>query len=243
MTTGTGVSSVVPEVTLPQVGFAFNSVKAGLAAYDGALGAFVRAAMEKKGIFGFQYVYDIGMRVITSSSKPIRTPEDLDGFKLRTPGEHVSLDLFAAFGASPTPMTYDQLYTALQTHLVDGQETPYQSIYFGKLYEVQKYLAVSNHQYTAFYLLSNTEVIAGLPPDIKASLMRNAQKYAMLERQDNERLNRTYVQQLKDKGMVFNDIDIAAMRKRLTAYYAKYRSEFGTVAWDALQRAAGATLA
>lgn len=242
MSTASGLGNVVPEVSLPQVGFAYTSPRQALAAYDGEVGGYIRAAMAKRNIYGFKHVWDIGFRQLTSGTRQLRKPEDLEGFKLRTPNEKISLELFQAFGASPTPMTFDQLYTALQTHLVDGQESPLITIELAKLYEVQKYLSITNHQFTAFWLVANVDAFNALPPDIRTSVTKNAEKYTLLQRRDIAELNSQVAGTLQKQGLSFTTLDVGPMRKRLAKYYARFKADFGPAAWEMLEKSARTAL-
>ena len=107
-----------------------------------------------------------GMRQITSSSKPIHSAEDLTNFTIRTPAGALWVDLFKSFGASPTAINFNETYTALQTKLVDGEENPYAIIDSAHLYEVQHYLSVTNHMWSAYHLLGNNDAWQALPADI-----------------------------------------------------------------------------
>jgi TRAP-type C4-dicarboxylate transport system substrate-binding protein len=115
---------------------------------DGELGAFIRAASSARlGIHSMDKIFDNGFRVITTSTKPINTPADLKGFKIRVPVSPQWTSLFKSFGASPTSINFSEVYSALQTKIVDGQENALQLIEIAKLYEVQKYVSITNHMW------------------------------------------------------------------------------------------------
>ena len=143
-------------------------------AWTAALGAYVRAQIEKTGYIVVSKAADNGFRQITSSAKPIKTPEDLKGYRIRVPVSPIFTSLFKALGASPTSINFNELYTALQTHLVDGQENGLVAIEAGKLYEVQKYVSETNHIWDPFWLIANRRAFTSLPENIREILVTNS---------------------------------------------------------------------
>jgi TRAP-type C4-dicarboxylate transport system substrate-binding protein len=127
-----------PVCGIPGVGFAFPSYDTVWAAMDGDLGNLLRSAAEQIGLHCLDKGYDHGYRQITTRTKPIVTPEDLHGFKIRLPVAPYLISLFRHLGASPTAINFSEVYSALQTGGVDGQENPLVLIDTAKLYEVQK---------------------------------------------------------------------------------------------------------
>jgi tripartite ATP-independent transporter DctP family solute receptor len=235
------LQSVVPVAAIQGVGFAFKDSNAAFAAMDGPLGAYVRKEIEAKGLAVLPKMWENGMRQITASNRPIKTAGDLAAFKIRTPPGRLWVDLFHSLGASPTPIAFAEVYTALQNHTVDGQENPYAVVDTAKLYEVQKYLSVTNHMWSAYWLLGNQDAWNALPPDIKAIVVRNASKYAVLQRRDTALLNASLADKLARRGMQVNSADTASFRAKLrdAKFYDHWRSEFGTTAWDLLEASSG----
>ncbi len=156
------------------------------------------------------------MRQITSSAKPIRTVGDLAGFKIRTPAGELWVDLFKSLGAAPAPLNFSELYTALQTHVFDGQENPYAIIDVGRLYEVQKYISVTNHMWSAYHFLGNQEAWNALPRDVQAVVERNLTKYALLQRRDTALRNDSLSEKLARRGMTIVHADTSGFRTKLT---------------------------
>jgi tripartite ATP-independent transporter DctP family solute receptor len=233
------LQSVVPVAAIQGVGFAFKDDQEAFRAFDGPLGDYVRKEIKVKGIWVFDKMWDIGMRDITSSKGPIRNAEDLTNFKIRTPPGKLWVDLFKAFGASPTAINFSEVYTALQTHVVDGQENPPAIIQVARLFEVQKYLSVTNHMWSAWHLLANMDAWNALPHDIQEVVTRNARKYALLQRRDSQLLNDTLIDKLRREGMIVNHADVSGFRPRLTNFYKQYRAEFGEAAWGLLEQTSG----
>lgn len=233
------LQSVVPVAAIQGVGFAFKNGQEAFRAFDGALGDYVRKEIKDKGIWVFDKMWDNGMRDMTSSKGPIRTADDLNNFKIRTPAGKLWVDLFKALGSSPTPINFSEVYTALQTHVVDGQENPPAIIQTARLFEVQKYLSITNHMWSAFHLLGNMDAWNALPHDIQAVVARNSAKYALLQRRDTQLLNDTLVDKLRREGMAVNTADVSGFRPRLTGFYKEYHQTFGDTAWNLLEQTSG----
>ncbi len=168
------LSTLVPVASINGVGFAFKNYDQVWAAMDGDLGTLVRGEIDKRGLYAFSKMYDNGYRQITSATKPVKTPEDLNGFKIRVPVSPLWTSLFKAFGASPTAINFSEVYSALQTHVVDGQENPLALIDTAKLYEVQKYVAITNHMWDGFWLLANKKAFEALRPTSARSSRRSS---------------------------------------------------------------------
>ncbi len=234
-------ATLVPPAAISGVGFAFPNYDVLWSAMDGDLGAFVRAELRKVGLVASQKIWDNGFRQMTSSLKPIRAPEDIKGFKIRVPVSPMWTSLFKALGTAPTAINFAELYSALQTKVVDGQENPLSIIQFGKLYEVQKYCAFTNHMWDGFWFVSNQKQWDRLPKDLQEVVNRNIEIAVQEQRSEIRRLNESLRGELETKGMVFNDVDRAAFRAGLTkaGFYAEWRSKFGKDAWDLLQKYAG----
>ena len=141
---GVILSTVVPVASINGIGFGFKEYDNVWAAMDGALGAHVRGAIEKAGLLAFDKMWDNGYRQITSGTHPINTPDDFKDFKIRVPVSPLWTSMFRRFGATAMTINFSEVYNALKTKFVDGQENPLSLIEANKFYEVQKY--VSRHQ-------------------------------------------------------------------------------------------------
>ncbi len=233
------LQSVVPVAAIQSIGFAFKSDEEAFKTMDGPLGSYVRDQIATKGLYAFPKMWANGMRQITSSTHPIQVASDLTAFKIRTPPGALWVDLFKSLGASPTPINFSEVYTALQTKVVDGQENPYAIIETARLFEVQKYLSVTNHMWSGFWFLANGDYWKTVPPDVQAIIERNAAKYALSDRTETALLNGSLADKLGRQGMVFNKADAASMRAKLGAFYAKWKGEFGNQAWSLLEASVG----
>ncbi len=132
-------------------------------------------AVEKKGL-KIIAVWENGYRHITNNVRPINVPGNLDGIKLRTPKGKWRVKMFKAYGANPSPMAFSEVFTALKTGVMDGQENPFAQIYSGKFYEVQKYLSLTGHVYTPAYVTVGAKRWASLPPDVRKTLQAVAKE-------------------------------------------------------------------
>ncbi|GJE60708.1 TRAP transporter substrate-binding protein [Methylobacterium trifolii] len=238
---GSVISTVASGAAITNVGFAFAGYDQVWKGLDGRVGDYVRSQIEKVGLLIAAKAGDNSFRQITSSAKPIRTPEDLKGYRIRVPVSPIFTSLFSALGASPTSINFNELYTALQTRLVDGQENGLVAIEAGKLYEVQKYVAETNHIWDPFWLVANRRAFGRLPESLQEIVRREFDRAAMEQREDVARLNTTLKAQLTAKGLVFETADKDAFRKNLaqSGFYKDWKEKFGADAWKALESATG----
>ena len=235
------LATLVPVASINGIGFAFKGYDQVWPAMDGALGANVRAAIGKSGLFAFAKMWDNGYRQITSSTHPIASPEDLRGFKIRVPVSPLWTSMFKAFGASPASINFNEVYSALQTKVVEGQENPLALIQIAKLYEVQKYCSLTGHMWDGFWMLANQGAWDALPPDLQEIVARNWGAGALKQRDDIVKLNLGVQGDLEKQGMVFNKPDAAAFRAVLKAagFYTEWRDKYGAEAWALLEKYSG----
>lgn len=235
------LSTLVPVAAINGVAFAFKNMDDVWAAMDGELGALVRQKITAAGLVVFDRMYDNGYRQITSSTRPIRAPEDMRGFKIRVPPVPLWVSLFQGLGASPASINFSETYSALQTRVVDGQETPLLTISTAKLYEVQKYCALSNHMWDGFWMLANRKSFSGLPANVQKVVSDTFNEIALQERAEVVRQNKDLQDALAKTGLVFNTIDPTVFRATLrkAGFYANWQERFGAEAWGKLQKFAG----
>jgi tripartite ATP-independent transporter DctP family solute receptor len=236
------LSTLVPLSGLPSVGFAFQSYDQVWAAMDGAVGDVVRDAITKTGIVAIKKKWDNGFRQITSSSsRQLNSVDDLRGFKIRVPVTALLTSLFSGLGALPSSISYSELYSALQTHIVEGQENPLAQVSTGKLYEVQKYCALSNHCWSGYWVVGNRKALSSLPPDLLAIVNESFDAAALKERADLLEMDRSLQAELTGKGMVFNKPDPVQFRAALVkaGFYGQWQKIYGAEAWSALEKYTG----
>ena len=235
------LTTLVPLSGLPSVGFAFKSYAQIWAAMDGDVGALIRTAIGKAGLVPLGAPWDNGFRQITSARAPIATPADLAGFKIRVPNTALLTSLFGALGASPTSINFNELYSALQTHVVEGQENPLALIETNKLYEVQKYCTLSNHCWSGYWIVASRRTMARLPDDLREILERNLNAAALAERADLAKSDDSLRAGLTAKGLLFNAPDPAPFQAALKAkgFYTQWQQTYGAEAWTTLERYTG----
>jgi len=168
-----------------------------------------QAAAKAKGYRILAY-WENGFRHITNNVRPIDKPEDLQGLKLRTPSGAWRVKMFQLYGANPSPMAFSEVFTALQTGVMDGQENPYAQIWSAKFQEVQKYLSITGHVYTPAYVLTSDTHFAELPEDVQAILAETAQETQAFVYETAAALETDLLEKLRAGGIAVNEADKAA---------------------------------
>jgi tripartite ATP-independent transporter DctP family solute receptor len=233
------LTNVVPVAGIQGVPFAFKSLKDVFAAFDGDLGAYVRKEIENNGLYAFPLITDNGFRQITNSVRPISTVKDLEGLKIRTPVGKLWVDLFKTLGAQVATINISEAYSALQTHVVDGQENPYIVIEFQRFFEVNKYLSVTNHMWDGYWFLANLDAWKALGPDNQKIVSKYADIYSRGERRDNNNFNIALAEKLGRQGMAINTADTSTFKAKLPDFYARWKNEFGATAWSIMEKYTG----
>ena len=236
------LASILPVAAVNGMGFAFKDYPQVWMAIDGDLGDYIRSQISAKaGLVPMEKRWDLGFRQITTSTKPVEKAADLSGLKLRVPGAPALVSLFTALGASPVSMQFGEVYTSLQTRVVDGQENPLSVIDAGKFYEVQKYCAITNHVWDGYWICANPAAWNRLPNDFKSIVAKSFNDVAMLERDDLEKLDRSLQAELEKKGLTFTKPDLATFRDKLRAagFYQEWREKIGADAWTLLEKHVG----
>jgi tripartite ATP-independent transporter DctP family solute receptor len=237
------LGTLVPAAQISGVGFAFKDYTQVWAAMDGDLGAHVRKQIEATGtLVVFEKIWDNGYRQITTSTRPITKAEDLKGLKIRTPPSPIWVSMFKAFDAAPASINFAEVYSSLQTNVVDAQENPLAIISTAKLNEVQKYCSLTNHMWDGFWFLGNKRSFERLPADLKAIVTRHINEAGLGQREDVRKLNDSLQTDLKAKGMLINDTTADSFRDKLRSagFYAEWHKKFGDDAWAALEKYTGA---
>ncbi|WP_201862785.1 TRAP transporter substrate-binding protein [Microvirga soli] len=239
------LSTLVPNASISGIGFAFPNYDSVWKAMDGELGAYVRGQITKANLVVMDKIWDNGFRQTTSSNKPIQTPDDLKGFKIRVPVSPLWTSMFTAFGSAPASINFAEVYTALQTKIVDGQENPLAIISTAKLFEVQKFTSMTNHMWDGFWFLANRRAWERLPEELRPIVAKHLNAAAVEERADVAKLNAGLKDELVSKGMQFNDPDPALFREALrkAGFYAEWKKKYGDEAWAILEKAVGTSLA
>ncbi len=235
------VQTVVPEAGANGIGWAFKDYDTVWAAMDGEFGAAIRSKIQAAGIHPFEKIWDNGFRQITSSRGPIRSPEDLQGFKIRIPVMPILTSLFESMGAGPSSINIKEAYSALQTKLVDGEENPLALIDSWKFYEVQKYCSLTSHVWDGLWVLANTRAFNRLPPDLQEIVSRNINQAAVGQRAALRSLNEGLQVEIEKQGMQFNRPDPELFRAKLrdAGFYKQWQGKFGPELWASLEKYTG----
>ena len=190
-----------------------------------------------KGLIGLVY-WENGFRNLTNSRRQLSSAEDIEGLKVRVMQNEVALGTFQAVGANAVPMAFSELFTALETKAVDGQENPFTTILSSKFYEVQNYLTVTNHMYSPWIVLVSKKWWDGLSTDERNVLMNAAKKSRDFERKDTREEAAKALAELKAKGMQVNELSPAEtnrMRSKLTQVNASIAGNVGQDLWNEVQ--------
>jgi tripartite ATP-independent transporter DctP family solute receptor len=233
---------ITKEMALWDTPFLFNNVKEADAVLDGPIGEKVKAKLQDKGLVGLVY-WENGFRNLTNSKRAVTRLEDLDGVKLRVMQNNVFLESFKSLGANAVPLPFSELFSALETKTVDGQENPYNTILSSKFFEVQKYLTVTNHVYSPWIVTVSKKWWDQLSKDEQKILMDAAKVSRDFERQDTRAEAAKALGELKAKGMQINELsaaEAARMRDRLTRVNASIAANVGMELWDETRAALAA---
>ena len=228
---------ITKEMSLWDTPFLFNSVEEADALLDGPVGKKVIDKLQEKGLVGLVY-WENGFRNTTNSKKPIQTAEDFEGVKLRVMQNPVYLETFKLLGSNPVPMAFSELFPALETKTVDGQENPYTTILSSKFYDVQKYVTATNHVYSPWILLVSKKYWDGLSKDEQKVLMDAAVASRAFERKDTREASAKALAELRAKGMEFSKFapkETGRLRDKLTKVNASIATNVGMDLWNEAQ--------
>jgi len=206
------LASQVKDFAVFDFPFMFANPKEADAVVDGPFGQSLHAKLAEKGIVGLAY-WELGFRNITNSKKPIHTVEDIAGLKLRVIPNAINVDWVKAVGANPTPMAFPEVYAGLESKAIDGQENPFSVILANKFYEVQKHLAVTNHQYNPQSMIFSKKVWDGLSADEKKIVQDAAVEAGRFQRQTNRDQAASQLAELKKAGMQVTEFSAAEQAK------------------------------
>ncbi len=218
---------IVKDFGVYDLPFLFNNEREADAVLDGPFGQKLAARLQEKGMVGLVY-WENGFRHLTNTKRPVTKLEDLQGIKLRVMQNPVYIDLFNSLGANAVPLPFSELFTALETKTVDGQENPVNTIQSSKFYEVQKYLSITKHVYSPWIVLASKKWWDGLSADEKKALQESAVASRAFERKDSREAGRQAVDFLKGKGMqvsVVSDAELGRMREKVKPAIDKFAAD------------------
>lgn len=234
--TSTGpLGNFVPEVYALDLPFLFRDYDHARTVLDGEIGQELLAKIDENQLVGLAWSEN-GFRHVTNSQRPVRTPADLDGLKLRTMENRVHMEAFQEMGASPTPMAFPELFTALQQGVVDGQENPVTVITASKFWEVQGHVSLTGHVYSPAVVLASPILLDGLTEEQRGWFYEAAKASAAATRAEVNRLEDAGVALLRENGMeVITDIDKAPFAALAEPAYAVYTDQYGTEMVDRIK--------
>ena len=235
------IATLVPVAAINAIGFAFSDYNQVWSAMDGKLGAHVRAAISKTRLYAFEKMWDNGFRQTTSSKAPVTSAKDLDGLKIRVPVSPLSISMFKSLGAAPASLQFSEVYSSLQTKIVDAQENPLPIIQVAKLYEVQKFASLTNHIWDGYWFIANGRAWDGLPADLKPIVAAAINEAGLKQRDDIRKLNESVVTDLQSKGLAINRPAPDSFRAKLreSGFYGEWKGRFGDEAWGLLEQSVG----
>jgi len=243
-TSSSPLVGIVKELGAFDLPFLFANEKEADAVLDGPAGEYFNKKLEAAGLVNLAY-WENGFRNLTNSKKPVAKAEDFEGVKLRVMQNNIFLDSFKTLGANAVPMAFGEVFTALETRTIDGQENPFVTIETSKFSEVQKYLSVTRHAYTPFLILYSKKLWDQLNPQEQAVLREAAKEGQKVQREANRALNEKSLASLR-KTMTVNEVSAAEQKRMLEKVkpvYDKNVPNIGTeavgVVTDALKKARG----
>ncbi len=204
MVGSSNVSGLAPQLAVLDIPFIFKDKDHAYRVLDGDTGKKLMGTLEDKGLKGLAF-FENGFRNITNSKKPIVEPDDVKGLKIRVPQSSMLVETFKALGANPVPMAFGELYTAMETGAIDAQDHPISTLYAGKFYEIQKYLSMTRHAYTAVTVIMNKKRFDRLPENYQKVLLECAADAAKYQRDLNSKQEDQMVADMQKSGIQVND--------------------------------------
>ncbi|MDO6732382.1 TRAP transporter substrate-binding protein [Marinovum sp. 2_MG-2023] len=232
-----------PAFAAPEIPYVFPNRDVALSVLGGAYGDFLEPKLNDLGLTTVGW-FENGFRHVTNNLHPISKPEDLQGIKLRTMAVEAHIEAFGHLGANPTPMAFSELYSALQQNVVDGQENPLTNIVNNKMYEVQDYVSLTNHVYSAYIVVMNQGAYEDMPEELQTQL-REALARALQTELDiidaDEARNLDVIEEAGVKVNALSDAEVAVFRETLGALSGRFEELVGADAYQALTAAVSET--
>src|SRR5690625_2797069 len=225
--TGTVVGNVVPSYQLNDLPFLYESNEQAHETLDGEVGKILADDIKEKSITNLGFA-EAGFRHVINNTRPIETPDDFDGIRLRVQPSDMFIDSFKALGANPVPLPWGDAFTAVQQGTIDGLEIPLAVIYANKFPEVTKYLSLTNHSYNALALLISDSTLDKLSPELQDAIKEAADKAIERQRATMKDNTSEILEKIKEVGMEVNEVpDLSIFRDMEVDVYDKYRDSVG----------------
>jgi TRAP-type transport system periplasmic protein len=229
VTSSSPLIGILPELGVFDLPFLFANEREADAILDGPFGKHIDEKLEGVGLVNIAY-WENGFRNLTNSRRPVEKWEDFKGLKVRVMQNNVFLDTFKNMGANAVPMAFGEVFTALETKAIDGQENPFVTIDTSKFYEVQKYLSVTRHAYTPFLVLYSKKLWDGLSKDEQAALRDCAVAGRDEQRKVSRELGQASLEKIKGSGVVVNELneqEANRMRDQAKPVWEKHAATIG----------------
>ncbi len=198
------MNGFAPKFAVLDIPFIFKDKAHAYGVLDGEIGEQLWALIEPAGLKGLAF-FENGFRNITNSRHPIVNPEDVKGLKIRVPQSNMLVATFETLGANPVPMAYGELYTAMETGAIEAQDHPMPALFSGKFYEVQKYLSMTRHGYTAVAVVMNKRKFDSLTPEQQEIILTSAKEASKFQRDLNASSEADMIAEMEKTGIVVND--------------------------------------
>jgi TRAP-type transport system periplasmic protein len=229
ITSSSPLVGILPDLGVFDLPFLFANAKEADAVLDGPFGQYIADKLPAVGLVNLAY-WENGFRNLTNSRKPVQKVEDFSGVKVRVMQNNIFLDTFKSVGANAVPMAFGEVFTALETKAIDGQENPFVTIDTSKFYEVQKYLSITNHAYTPFLVLYSKQLWDKLSPDEQKTLQECAAVGRDEQRKVSRELSEQSLANLKKAGMQVNELtaaEQARLREAVKPVYERHAETIG----------------
>jgi TRAP-type transport system periplasmic protein len=233
VTSSSPLVGIVKELGVFDLPFLFGNEKEVDAVLDGQAGQYFNKKLEEAGLVNLAY-WENGFRNLTNSKKPVNTAEDFDGIKVRVMQNNIFLDTFKTLGTNAVPMAFGEVFTALETKTIDGQENPFVTINSSKFFEVQKFLSITRHAYTPFLVLYSKKMWDTLSPQEQAVLREAAIEGQKVQRSTIRANDGKALAELKAKGMQVNEISPAEQKRMFEKVRPVYDKNAATIGADAI---------
>lgn len=223
------LASLAKELAIFDFPFLFANERESDAIVDGPVGKKMHKLLEEKGVVGLSY-WELGYRQMTNSKRPLNTVADIEGLKLRVIPNPINVDWVKALGANPTPMPFAEVYGGLESKAIDGQENPLAVIAGNKFWEVQKYVALTNHQYNPQSVIFSKKVWDTLSPAEQKIIDDSADEATKMQREQSRATVAANLELLRKNGMVvttFAPVEVAKLREKMKPVIEKYTANVG----------------
>ena len=219
------MSQIVPEIGLLGLPFLFEDLPSAWEVLDGEVGNMLDERAQEAGlkVLGF---WDNGIRHVSHVSKHVATPPELDGMKIRTPPDQMTVDIFEALGAAPAPLAFSELPTALQSGVFDGQENPLTNIYSSKIHEITPYITLTGHKYESTPVVAGLSWWSGLDESVQECAMRATSEAGELQRRLSLEGDESLRPTMEAEGVKFAEADVAAYQEATSSVYDEYAEKY-----------------